>query len=743
MEPAVPAGQRWEAAALRRLRFALTGLFLLQGLGGFLPGSLLWGLNHLAYAPTPIRLALPLAGLLLLWTPLHRPLGRWLIHIAAPLLLGRRWVAFLLLPGLAMGIFWLLRCRLHFLGDGWLLGELLHRGLPFHGFDFLDYYLHARLYAWLGLESEPAAFRLFAVVSTVAGGGYVAAVAWSARRLTADPGERLLLFGLLLCFAPVQMFAGYVECYALLAVALLLVLTLFVLHYRERLPSYWPAAVYGVALAIHLDALFLAPLPAALILRPPAWNRASLGRRLASVVAPVVACLILAGVLLLLGGYSERWFNHDFIANRGDHPLLVPLLGERGLLRLTHAKDILNLLLLLAPVPLALLAAVGRRGTADGEGGWDRRKDERKDERKGRRKDERKGRRKDRRKDRTENRRGSARIERLLLLTAAWLLFLMVVLHMRLGVVRDWDLFAAQAPVFVFAAFFLWHGRTAGDARAGLVAMALSAGLLLAGPWFWLNAGTDRSLARFRDVITDIPQFPRAYAHEEIAKYFRKSGNLDEAMREYEICATIHPTNARFHALRGALLYSRGDQEAAQGVFERVCELDSLNVTAIGTLARIHAEKQEFAEALPYARRLAGHRQEQAASAMIHGLVAAQFGLLDEAIGAYDRAIRKAPDQLELRERLGALLIAQGDYARAERVLRVVVRLGRRTETALAGLLVALWMPCQQDPESCRGPDGEVRLREALALIEQLDERGATSEQIEAWRAEIRARLGS
>lgn len=724
---------------LRRLRLLLTLFLLLQAGAAFLPGPLLWGASHLAYAPLFARLLVPLLGVAILWTPL----GAWAAARAGrlgALLLSKPAVAYGVVPLAAMALFWLLRTRLHFLGDGWLLGELVHLRVRFHGFDLLDYLLHARLHDWLGLQSEPAAFRLFAVVSVLAGGFYVAAAAWSARKLDETPAGRLLLFALLLCASPVQMFMGYVECYARLAVLLLVFLTLLTLYYRGRVSLVAPAAVFALALAVHLDALILSPLLIAPLLWPPAGRRDSRSRRALQIGLPVLGGLALAAGLLLLAGYNGRWFRIDFIEKRADHPLLLPL--SDGLLSWRHWKDFANLLGLLAAVPLAMILArlPGWLRRGGGETGHEPRelRDGTGEPRRGGG-----GPRSERIGPRREG--GGPRNARLaaalMLGGCGWVALWMLLLHLRLGVARDWDLFAAPALVFCLAGFLMW--QEAGErVRAELAVIVGASALVLVGPWFWLNAGEARSLARFRDVIADLPKFPRAYAHEEIGKYFRKAGDIAEARREYEACVAIHPSNPRFLALLAALLYNSGETDAALQRFTQVFELDSTNVSALEMLARIHAEKEEYAQALDYARRFAGRSRERAAAAMLHGTVAARLGLYPEAVAAFERALRAEPDNLECLELLGNALLLSGDHARAEQAFRALLARDPGSASALVGLVASLWMPCEGHPEDCADERARARLREALALLDRLESMsGGPSQQLQQWRGRIAAVL--
>jgi tetratricopeptide (TPR) repeat protein len=112
--------------------------------------------------------------------------------------------------------------------------------------------------------------------------------------------------------------------------------------------------------------------------------------------------------------------------------------------------------------------------------------------------------------------------------------------------------------------------------------MAVSTAVFISLPWFWLNSSEVRSVQRFRDVIADQPGFSRAYAHEEIGKYYRKRGMMSEALKEYETAARLFPDNARFYGVLGGVQYNYGLRDEALGSFNRAFQVDSTYSTAHG-----------------------------------------------------------------------------------------------------------------------------------------------------------------
>jgi len=120
--------------------------------GRFLPGPYAWGFNHLAYLPGWV-FGIWLAAALLLGTLLLPSVQRAtcdrLAGVLPRFLFERCWVPWAL-SAIAGGLFFLLRERSFFMGDGYLVGELVDRGVQFRAFDSLDYLLHFQVYQRLG-----------------------------------------------------------------------------------------------------------------------------------------------------------------------------------------------------------------------------------------------------------------------------------------------------------------------------------------------------------------------------------------------------------------------------------------------------------------------------------------------------------------------------------------------------------------------------------------------------------------
>jgi len=685
------------------LRSAVTLLLLLAAIARFLPGHWLWGLGHWSYWPIYLTGAFLAIGLVLTWSPVGAMLGRLLIS-GIDAILKRAYLTYGVAPAVAAGLFWLLRSKVHFLGDGWLLGELVNKGMGYHGFDFIDFLAKARLYHALGLTTEAESFGLFAIISVVAGALYVMVAGFLARRLSGDPGERALIYALLILIPAVQLFFGYVECYAMLTASTLLFLGTLVLHYRGSLPAYVPAAAFGLGLLFHLDVLFLAPLVVLLVLYPPEGDSRSFWRRSLEVKTPLFAALLAVLGIYLLSGYTYERFQLDFLTGREGQRLLVRLMGSHGLFSGVHWKDVANLILLLAAVPLALVVGALRRPKAAPSIAWPR--------------------------------------ELIVMGTGSvWLVLLAALLYMKLGIARDWDLLAAQSPVFLLTAWLWWRHRRGSGYHPQVIGMTVGLALLLTGSWIAVNANEEAALARFRAIIADQPRFARAYSHEEIGKYYRKNGQTEKAYADYRRCVEIFPENARFHCVLGALQYQEGLMDEALETFTGAHEVDSTSTTALEMIARIHVEAGRFDTGLRYSRMMAGERGESARAAAVHGFAADRLGLTREAIAAFERAARKEPDQTPLIRHLGSLYFEVEDFAKAEGVYRELLRREPGSPAARSGLLMALWGPMRQNRATWTQRGGQERIREALDLLKGLGAERQLDERLRSWEHELEQAL--
>ncbi len=671
----------------------------------WLPPSWLWGLNHAIWLTRPVYLGLSVIALLAIWTPLGSRFGHWLSYWLDGVLLKRKPIAYGLVPLFGAAVFWLFREPTHMLGDGQTLAVMVAADRLYHGFDFMTYHLVAQMYQAFGGGGEPMAFRVFAGLGGFAGAGYLAAAAWSARRLAEAGAARILLYALLVFGAPIQLFMGYAEVYAPLSVALLVFLTFFILYYQGRCGLSAVSIALGAALFFHLNALFLTPLMAMALVRPPVGDGALWPRRLLSIVWPPLASVILVCLVFMASGYDLARFKVDF--GHTGSGILVPLSGSDGLFTGRHLKDTLNLLLLLAPVPLVLLLLNARRRLESAD---------------------------------------QAALRNRLLVGTAWLGLLLTLVHMKLGTVRDWDLFAPHIALVVLAGWYVaTTGREEGGISAGTTGRLVIVAFVLVIPWLAVNASAGRALNRLEAVGGDLAPYPQGLLHEQMAYYHQTTGEKEEVTRHYRRAGEVCPANPRFHAIYGTHVLNLGDTAEALVAYERSLVADSTYVYGLTMAVTVQVIQQDYAGVLPLARRLHRLQRQDVDVAEAHGIAAQRQGLMPEAIAAYRRTLALAPARLDLLERVGGLYFQLQDFGAAELVFRDLMELAPDQAKHTVGVADAVWQNYQQRPTQHSPVQNRSRLTEVVGLVERMIANGRQRSEdvtaLVAWRNQVQIQI--
>jgi len=560
------------------------------------PGPLLWGLNHLAFLPGSFVVGWGIAALVLFaasWLPPLRKAAERLVET-----LGRPRALLCFTPAAtaaAAAAFWLLRSDSFFMGDGHLLAELTAQGIPYHGFDDMDFALQGSIYRLLGFSGLPAAFQLRQVAAVIAGALAVALSIVLLRRLDWEPWRKALA-GLLFFTTPAAaLYFGYVECYSFLAAFLTAFLISGLLAFQGRAPLWLPSLFYALALFFQLTALFSLPALAVLFLRSgsagatdaagdapgrtagdvprrtsgdapgrtsgdgpgrtsgdapgrtsgDAPGRASgdsiatgpdrrLTRRAIELLAfPALAVLWWVFVHVVMG-WDQDWLIRGFFGNEQARTIFLPLTGEGGVFSFLRIKDLVNLTFLVAPVPVALL--LYRFKAADP--------------------------------------RRLPAAGQMLLAQVAGVALLGLFIDRKLGEARDWDLLVAHTPGLILLAALLWpaapRAREPGRKAVPVPASAMRAVLvsaLLTLPFLTLMHFGSRSAVRLATVAADFPPFAKPLAYEELGKHFRLRGHLDMAVAMYEICVEAGPANPRYRVNLGTAYAMVGEEQKAAAAF--------------------------------------------------------------------------------------------------------------------------------------------------------------------------------
>ncbi|MCE5272584.1 hypothetical protein LLH00_14990 [bacterium] len=450
----LPAGK---PAGVVFLVWALFCLAVLLGLEGGLTGRALQRVfDRLARAGAPVRLACLAA------------------FSGAVFLLG-----------------WAFRSRNHFMGDGWLYLNVIHR--PFHLIPDrpLDYVLHHQVFWYLSGLGKPDGELAFNLLHCSLLPFFILAL-WSlAGRLTAEPVKRTALTLILAGSSALQLFCGYIETYTVLAFFSALFLAAGAAYaasgrYRTELP--WEVSlIFGLAFLSHRSAVVLAPSLLFLwLLR--LWPSGPEKTGLKQSLAVLALCPLPLLAMILLHSASLD--------------LLVPLLHNDPeivpytIFSLSHLGEKLNFMLLAAPAALIALPALA---AAWGE--------------------------------------VRARLDfTFLFLSLAALggVFFLFSLNPLLGV-RDWDLLSLCAvPASAWAGWVLLRFFEGGGRLRGNPLLALGLAVAFHGAlWVWINSDINRGVGfiqrvRRQDIHT-------ATGKTNLAQELANRGFLREAIEQNKL----------------------------------------------------------------------------------------------------------------------------------------------------------------------------------------------------------------
>ena len=420
---------------------------------------------------------------------------------------------------LAIVALWIVRVRNVLLGDQMVWSQNLRGG------HFPHYSEPLAALAWQGYVLLIHAFGIAVTDQSLAVlpilfGAAAGTVAWKiSGYVVRGRGDRLLAFALICTLGTGQLYAGYIESYSILSVAVLLYLLAGLRLAHGKGSPIVPGLALALSIATHLLALFLVPSYVALIFR----SQASAFRRIALLLAPVATAI---GVGWLIGidlnsivepfqtlgvavGSSSR-------AAGGATPL--HLLISRPLV------DLGNLLLLVMPVP-AILAVAHLASRA---------------------------------------RRNPPSPDRSFL---AWAgapgILATVVLVLPGSPAQDWDLLSvAVLPAAIWAIAEAMHSSMPRILGVGLIALALAP--LLA--FLLVNADEQTGARRFKTIIDPamvLSAHERAYANEKLLKYYMARNELDSAFVYAQRAQAAEPGNGRFLIREGAILSGLGRYDAA------------------------------------------------------------------------------------------------------------------------------------------------------------------------------------
>jgi tetratricopeptide (TPR) repeat protein len=518
----------------------LLGNAVVHAVAWGLPRGALWGVHHYAfYSPGVLVMStvtLVAAGFAAL---LHRGSNRVESPQPAAFQSWTGWQKGLALSALAaaaLGLFWFLRTRHLFLGDGFAIVDSLPKATHFHPLEPLAVQIQQWTYQWLspliggGREPYLVAWDTAAWVSVMAGAVFAPILLALARelRILGNPAAGrvagltltdVLLFLVLLAQGYVQLFFGYVEIYAIYSVGVALYLWMAV-RYLNRSAPLWPAAAaLALCLALHLSAAVLLPSLGVLALAgltDPVRRRAAL-RDL--VLGAGAFAIVGAGLAWMGEGYNlpVTLWKTALLALASNQETIPSYLFSS-----MHVRDFVNAQLLIGPLALALFVPATL---------W------------------------------TLTRRRMLSMPATFLIVAGgtYLGVCIIAGDSNLGYARNWDLIAPAGLVFTAAGLglFLMQVKRVRFVQPAM-AVALAVSLFHTVPWIGVNASPDRAFDRFFTLPLGLGR-----VESTVGYWFAIQERFDLAEQWLIRSVDENSDNVRAHALLGDIYRHREQYDRA------------------------------------------------------------------------------------------------------------------------------------------------------------------------------------
>ena len=161
---------------------------------------------------------------------------------------------------------------------------------------------------------------------------------------------------------------------------------------------------------------------------------------------------------------------------------------------------------------------------------------------------------------------------------------------------------------------------------------------------------------------------------------FRVQGNAQAALPEYTAALRGHPDDPKVLERLAEAQFASGDVASAAQSARAALLIDPYRFSAIQTLASIAMEARRYEEAIPYLRKLSGHKQNDLRAEVELGVALGQTGQTADAIGHLAPPLARgyADEKGSLHAQLGAMLRKAGRTEEAAQAFAEARRLSEQ-----------------------------------------------------------------
>ncbi len=480
-------------------------------LAGAIPIKSFWGINHLRYFSSGIKIFCAVV-IILLFIPRIRSVIVDLLKIISeksellPVI-----VRYLSIAVISGSLFYLFRVHVHSLGDGYMRIGQIETGIRFLHTELLDFWLHGALYDLLnhfGSVSGEAVYQIFSIGIGIL---FVLAIYGLDLKDIARRESSGSLKWLIICFGGAQLFFGYVESYALFYTAMI-IYALLAFRYLLTGRTFWLASLaYAVGLAAHMAGFIF--LPTYLYLA----YKAVKGRKAKPVISnySFTGLVAMLAVTLIIMESITRLKHGQYLPSASGY--LLPLLsGDYTVFSGHHLFDIMNELLLVVPVPLAFVIPIV----------WSRKNYP------------------------------QVSIKAFGIVLALCAAFFLIAINPSLGYARDWDLFSTPTALLGCTILVFYFRKIVQNNKSTVALPALLATIFVS-VWILTNAVPKRQLQRAEDLLSLSDQ-GRGYCTELLAHYYRYEAKDNQKVLDLLGSITGPARNARVLRIMAVTQYEMG-----------------------------------------------------------------------------------------------------------------------------------------------------------------------------------------
>jgi len=645
----------------------------------FFPEARLWGINWWAYLPGWARWGLFCLGVLvpIIVKFTAKRIGGGSAGDAST---GHDRKYFVVAAVVVMGfglLFYFLRARTYFLGDGYTLLSELAANSPFamKTREFGESLAHIWLRNLIGGDGNTAALLSHQIISITAGLLFVLFSAWFSRKLYERMVERVLFFLGVCSGGYMILFFGYVENYALFVLSIFTYSLTGLLVALGKANRLWLLPPLVTAVFLHVLGVTLVPSALYLWIAPTRLGRSIQSWKWSSKLLALIPVVAVVGYVFYHFYATSYFFRFAFV------PILENRFTVEGytMFSVKHLMDYLNLLLLLMPGLLVTVAVASllpvRKLLRERQFAY------------------------------------------LAILTAS-VLGAVFVFDPKLGMPRDWDLFSfAGAPLVVLCFYLIPRANLpSGDAISTAVLSVALCGLVLVPrvadlslpdialsrfkyyasldrlrsmnartvyqtyllqhndslalkkevdlfradyPEWTINEDAlsiaekgryDLAIPDFRKAIRLNPGFWNAYAN--LGWCFLRTNRVDSALAYLEWANGMSPNGSRVNYRLGAAYLLAGDYKEAEFRLLKALQLDSDDQEALAGLVTLYQKTGRTEEMLRYLTRLSRLKNSAPEYTAWLGDYYLQDGRYEEAAAAYRRAVDRGLDSSYVLELL-------------------------------------------------------------------------------------------